>query len=547
SLGQVKGNEWHLLDLLFANYSKVLRPSSLVNISLNLVVANLVGVDPKKGQIDLRIWLRMFWTDRRLRWNSSQFNVSSLSVNFDDLWTPDMVLYSAVGTVRDFGISHEDGLNMKVVIYSNGLVFFSQPTTVQSACAMNIAYFPFDDQVCELTIGSWSMDYTLLRVQLWKGGKDLCFRQNKMWALLDVSVKAIDKVYPVNENPFSTLLCTIKIRRKSLFYVVNFIVPPVTISLLSLLLFLIPPEVGKRMEAGINLLLSLSVYLLLVNSKMPSTSTAFPLLTQFYGCAIIILVLAMCCSCLVYAMYFMNSSGLQTHESTVTQKVKDFCLQWLQPILFGCSCRHRLIAKSRRSRSKIQPMTGTDSTIKVVITSNKPEALTQVTELNSNDAEGLFAFEERSAGDLSGTSSISSTFSFKSNDDCHILTKVYFNLPTAENNDHTGLNPENKKVTFYYQKTGAVKRRSPLRKCDGSAIKQTEHPLISTTSSSWFSQSSCEEIIILENGNEREKKERNDPPAQFDQDKTQKLQMYMSGGEQPWRWTDCSLYSSSLA
>ena len=152
-----------------------------------------------------------------------------------------------VGTVRDFGISHEDGLNMKVVINSNGLVFFSQPTIVQSACAMNIAYFPFDDQVCELTIGSWSMDSTLLGVQLWKGGKDLGFRQNKMWALLDISVKAIDKVYPVNENPFSTFLCIIKIRRKSLFYVVNFIVPPVTISLLSLLLFLIPPEVGKRM------------------------------------------------------------------------------------------------------------------------------------------------------------------------------------------------------------------------------------------------------------------------------------------------------------
>ena len=174
--------------------------------------------------------------------------------------------------------------------------------------------------------------------------------------------------------------------------------------------------------------------------------------------------------------------------------------------------------KKQSSNHEQDPSTSQDSTIKVVITSNKPEALTQVTELNSNDAEGLFAFEERSAGDLSGTSSISSTFSFKSNDDCHILTKVYFNLPTAENNDHTGLNPENKKVTFYYQKTGAVKRRSPLRKCDGSAIKQTEHPLISTTSSSWFSQSSCEEIIILENGNEREKKERNDPPAQFDQD-----------------------------
>lgn len=155
---------------------------------------------------------------------------------------------------------------------------------------------------------------------------------------------------------------------------------------------------------------------------MPSTSTAFPLLTQFYGCAIIILVLAMCCSCLVYAMYFMNSSGLQTHESTVTQKVKvifardgrgvlsntlptrddfsssdrngvleitlrnnrwlcffvfflvqDFSLQWLQPILFGCSWRHRLIAKSRRSRSKIQPMTGTGADLSGYYDNKKKE------------------------------------------------------------------------------------------------------------------------------------------------------------------------------
>lgn len=75
-------------------------------------------------------------------------------------------------------------------------------------------------------------------------------------------------------------------------------------------------------EAGINLLLCLSVYLLLVNSKMPSTSTAFPLLTKFYGCAIIILVLAMCCTCLVYALYFMNSSGLELHDASVALKFK---------------------------------------------------------------------------------------------------------------------------------------------------------------------------------------------------------------------------------
>lgn len=82
-------------------------------------------------------------------------------------------------------------------------------------------------------------------------------------------------------------------------------------------------------EAGINLLLCLSVYLLLVNSKMPKTSTAFPLLTKFYGSAIIILVVAMCCTCLVYALYFMNSSGLELHHASVflRLKVRDMCLK----------------------------------------------------------------------------------------------------------------------------------------------------------------------------------------------------------------------------
>ena len=55
---------------------------------------------------------------------------------------------------------------------------------------------------------------------------------------------------------------------------------------------------------------------------MPKTSTAFPLLTKFYGCAIIILVLAMCCTCLVYGLYFMNSSGLELHQASFFLRLK---------------------------------------------------------------------------------------------------------------------------------------------------------------------------------------------------------------------------------
>ena len=102
---------------------------------------------------------------------------------------------------------------------------------------MNIADFPFDDQVCHVTFGSWAMDSTLVRVDL----------KNNMWDLLYITPEVKTQLYLSHENPFSTVVYKIAVRRKALFFVVNYIAPPVAISLLSLLLFLIPPEVGKRM------------------------------------------------------------------------------------------------------------------------------------------------------------------------------------------------------------------------------------------------------------------------------------------------------------
>ena len=159
-----------------------------------------------------------------------------------------VLCFSSVGAVRDFGISNQDGLKIDLIIYSDGLVFFSQPTTIQSACALNIADFPFDDQTCQLTFGSWTMDYTLLKLDLNKGGVDLTyFIENNMWDLLEISPSVRSQVYFSHDDALSTVVYSVVVRRKALFYVVNYIAPPVAISFLSLLLFLIPPEVGKRM------------------------------------------------------------------------------------------------------------------------------------------------------------------------------------------------------------------------------------------------------------------------------------------------------------
>ena len=92
------------------------------------------------------------------------------------------------------------------------------------------------------------MDSTLLRLDLDNGGIDLTyFIENNIWELLDISPQMRRQMYSSHDNDLSVMVYTLVLRRRSLFYVVNYIVPPVVISFLSLLLFLIPPEVGKRM------------------------------------------------------------------------------------------------------------------------------------------------------------------------------------------------------------------------------------------------------------------------------------------------------------
>lgn len=62
-------------------------------------------------------------------------------------------------------------------------------------------------------------------------------------------------------------------------------------------------------EVGITLILCVAVYLSLINKKMPPTSESFPLVSQFYGCIIVEITVAMVCSC--YCLHIYDPEGLR--------------------------------------------------------------------------------------------------------------------------------------------------------------------------------------------------------------------------------------------
>merc|ERR1719422_2845364 len=81
-------------------------------------------------------------------------------------------------------------------------------------------------------------------------------------------------------------------RRKTLFYTVNLIIPCVGISFLSVLVFYLPSDSGEKVSLSISILLSLTVFFLLLAEIIPPTSLAVPLLGKYLLFTMILVTLS---------------------------------------------------------------------------------------------------------------------------------------------------------------------------------------------------------------------------------------------------------------
>jgi nicotinic acetylcholine receptor len=79
----------------------------------------------------------------------------------------------------------------------------------------------------------------------------------------------------------SDIFFNITLRRRTLFYTVNLIIPTVGISYLSVLVFYLPADSGEKIALCISILLSQTMFFLLISEIIPSTSLAIPLLGKY--------------------------------------------------------------------------------------------------------------------------------------------------------------------------------------------------------------------------------------------------------------------------
>ncbi|XP_064092147.1 neuronal acetylcholine receptor subunit alpha-7-like isoform X18 [Macrobrachium nipponense] len=336
--------ERRLLHDLLDNYNNLERPvdneTEPVVVTFGITLQQIIDVDEKNQILTTNVWLNMDeknqllvtntwlkleWKDVNLRWNESDYNgVSDLRIPPYKIWKPDVLMYNSA----DEGF---DGTYpTKVVVSSNGNCLYIPPGIFKSTCKIDITWFPFDDQRCKMKFGSWTYSGWQLDLQLQsEDGGDLSdFIKNGEWDLIGCPGKRNAIYYKCCPEPYVDVTFEIVIRRRTLYYFCNLILPCVLIASMAVLGFTLPPDCGEKLSLGVTVLLALCVFSQLVNETLPQTSDAVPLLGTYFNC-----IMFMVASSVVSTVLILNyhHRSAETHE--MSPLVKSLFLQWLPWVL----------------------------------------------------------------------------------------------------------------------------------------------------------------------------------------------------------------------
>lgn len=134
------------------------------------------------------------------------------------------------------------------------------------------------------------------------------FYPSQEWDVLTVPARKNIKKYPCCTEPYPDITFNITMRRKTLYYALNLIIPCVSINMLTLLVFYLPPDCGEKISICISLLLSLSIFQLLLMDLVPATSLTTPLLGKYILFTTVLVAVSVGCSVMILNMNHRTGS-----------------------------------------------------------------------------------------------------------------------------------------------------------------------------------------------------------------------------------------------
>ncbi|KAL0970235.1 hypothetical protein UPYG_G00239190 [Umbra pygmaea] len=331
-LGGASVGEKQLMENLFTNYNVKVRPApkpgAKVVVRIGMILSSFVSLNMKAEEMSTIVIMNLEWTDHRLTWKPKDHDgIEVMRIPAAKVWLPDIVLINNNDGVFDVA------LQVAIQAYSNGRVTWSPPALFVSSCGVKVTYFPFDWQNCTMVFSSMTYDSSELDLQyalddegkeikeiLYDGG----FSESGEWYIRHQPSRKNENRAELYEDITFYLI----IERKPLYYVFNIIIPCILITCIAIFNFYLPPDAGEKMGLSINVLLTLTVFLLLLADKVPETSLGVPIIVNYLMFTMILVTFSVILSVVVLNLHHRSPS---THHMPVW--VRKIFIHMLPPYL----------------------------------------------------------------------------------------------------------------------------------------------------------------------------------------------------------------------
>ncbi|XP_026207668.1 5-hydroxytryptamine receptor 3A-like [Anabas testudineus] len=290
------------------------------NVFLQVVLYAILDVKEIDQTFIPYVWIFLIWDNDYIRWDPEDFcGIFSVSIPNEILWKPDI-------TIEEMIEKDKAPPSPLLTIYSNGTVIVQNDQVLVSTCRMHVYKFPFDVQTCTLSFKSVIHSIAEMRLVLKTNSSEATewsrevMRTQYEWLFINMTVtnQTVDS-FGLKQD---VIVYTINMRRRSILYIVNFILPILFFLCLDLASFLISDRGGEKLSFKITVLLAVTVMQLILNDILPSSSNKIPLIAAY--CIGIFALMMLSLLETIVVMYLMEKdSSSEDNEANGDQDLSE--------------------------------------------------------------------------------------------------------------------------------------------------------------------------------------------------------------------------------
>ncbi|CAL1530115.1 unnamed protein product [Lymnaea stagnalis] len=313
----------------------VINTSDNMTVLFGLSLIQILDVDESNQVLKASMWYRYEWNDMLLKWDPAMHDdIQSIRIPSSMIWLPDILLYNfADDRLRE----QRDAL---CIVQNNGDIQWMPQAILRSSCSFDTKYFPFDVQSCWLKFGSWTYNGFKLNVEFVREHSfDLSdYVMSNEWDIIENRAVRNVKYYTCCPEPFPDLTFHLTLKRKTAFYTFILILPCTLLSLLTLVIFWVPPESPAKLQLGMSVFVAFFFLLLVLADFTPRAAASIPLIGAYFCLSMVMITLSTVLACVVANMYLrgvrINRPPAWMRSCTVNGVAKLFGVDVAEPMSY---------------------------------------------------------------------------------------------------------------------------------------------------------------------------------------------------------------------